>query len=333
MRTVPFAIYDSFTDKAFGGSQVAIVSEAADMNSKTRSLIAKELGFPATCFVFDYDDSSITAHFHSTEQEYYMCGHGTVALMTRMIDMGILDWQERGKMNIDLVINSTVAPVEIFRKKDGSALVMLDIQPPIFETEVPEVKKLAPLLGLTVDDYDNTLSIEKACSAFNHLIVPIRSIEAMGSIKPDFKKLRTFCLDNKISTVAAFCRGASQAGYDIHMRDFCPAVGVNESGATGTTNAALSSYLIRYNLVQKNSDSQFNVTTEQGLEIGRPSTIRSVISMNGDSIERLQVGGVATKIVGGDFFLPMDEQEIKIGQGLKEEPLNTRLEPRKSCII
>ena len=308
MRTIPFAVYDSFTDKAFGGSQVGIVSEAAGMNSNTRSLIAKELGFPATCFVFDYDDSSITARFHSTEQEYCMCGHGTVALMTRMIEMGILDWREREKINVDLIINSTITPVEIIRKKDNNALIMLNIQPPKFKKDVPDAKRLAPLLGLKVDDYDRALPIENACGDFNHLIVPIRSIEAMGSIKPDFEKLKKFCLENRISTVAAFCRGASQVSYDIHVRDFCPAVGVDESGATGTTNAAVTSYLIRYNLVHKNAASQFNVTAEQGLEIGRPSTIRSIVSMNGNAIERLQVGGVATKIIGGEFFLPMDEQ-------------------------
>ena len=37
---------------------------------------------------------------------------------------------------------------------------------------------------------------------------------------------------------------------------------------------------------------------EQGHEIKRPGYVRLVVSMNGDTIIRLKVGGVATKVVG-----------------------------------
>ncbi len=308
MRKVPFSVYDAFTDKAFGGSQAGIVLEADGIDSATRLKIAQELGFPATCFVYEFNNNSITVRFQSTEQEYSMCGHGTICLMTRMIDMGILDWQDRKIMNVELVVNSTIAPVEIHRQKDGRALVMLDIQPPQFNIEVPDPQILAPLLGIKPDDYDKELPFEKACGDFNHLVVPVTSIESMGRIAPDFSNLKKYCLDNKIDTVATFSREVKQSGYDIHVRDFCPAVGVAESAAAGTTNAALTSYLIRHDLMHADTIGQIRVMAEQGLEIGRPSTIRSVVSIKAGKIRRLQVGGVATKIFDGDLYLPAGER-------------------------
>ena len=51
MIAVPFALYDAFSETAFGGSQAGIVSDAAKLDDETRRRIAKEFGAPATCFV------------------------------------------------------------------------------------------------------------------------------------------------------------------------------------------------------------------------------------------------------------------------------------------
>ena len=36
MNSFPFALYDTFTDVAFGGSQAAVVTNATDINSAQR---------------------------------------------------------------------------------------------------------------------------------------------------------------------------------------------------------------------------------------------------------------------------------------------------------
>jgi len=166
---------------------------------------------------------------------------------------------------------------------------------------------MAKLLGINTDDYDNNVPVETAYGDFIHLVVPIYSLDAMRSIAPDFSGLKQFCLGNSIDTVAVFCREAIQSGYDIHVRDFCPAVGVAESAAAGTTNAALTSFLMRHDLVPEGSGEQLIVLAEQGLEINRPSSIRSVVTKNDGTVNRLQVGGVATKILDGKLYLPVSD--------------------------
>jgi PhzF family phenazine biosynthesis protein len=304
MAAVPYALYDAFTDRGFGGSQAAIVSDAAWIDSDTRLSIAREFGFPATCFVTDYSNDSVTVRFQSVEKEYPMCGHGTICLMTRMIDMGIFDWKDRERIDLQLRVGSATAAVEIYKREDGRANVMLDIKPPRFENAVPDAQILATLLGITTSDYYDKLPIEMAYGDFIHLVVPISSLDVMRRIAPDFSGLKKFCLDNSVETVAVFCREVKQSEYDIHVRDFCPAVGANEAAAVGTTNAALTSYLIRHEVVHADSDKQLIVLAKQGFEMSRPSSIRSVVTLRDGAINRLQVGGVATKILDGTLYLP-----------------------------
>ena len=76
-----------------------------------------------------------------------------------------------------------------------------------------------------------------------------------------------------------------------------------ESAAAGTTNAALTGYLIRHGIVRANGDGRIAVQAEQGHEINRPSSIRSVAFVENDGIARLQVGGVATKVADGALHL------------------------------
>jgi len=137
----------------------------------------------------------------------------------------------------------------------------------------------------------------------------VSDIDAMRCITPDFSGLKQFCLENSIDTVATFCRETIQSDHDIHVRDFCPAVGVAESAAAGTTNAALASYLIRNKLYPDISDDQIVIQTEQGIELNRPSSVRSVITLKDDVVNRIQVGGVATKILDGSLYLQPNDNE------------------------
>ena len=57
-------------------------------------------------------------------------------------------------------------------------------------------------------------------------------------------------------------------------------------------------------MVQPDTQGVITVRAEQGHEIDRRSSIRSIVTMDDDKIQRLQVGGVATKIMDGALHLP-----------------------------
>ena len=304
MATIPFALYDAFSDLVFGGSQAGLVSDAARLDADTRQRIANEIGAPATGFITACSAGSISARFHSTKKEYPMCGHGTICMMTQMVEQGILNWNGGDSIDVELILPTTSAAVEIHRRHDNRVLVMLDISPPVFRQDHLELERLAGLLGIGLEDCRQEWPLETATGDFIHLILPARDLAAIRCINPNFDGLARFCQEYKIDSVAVFCTEVERPGNTLHVRDFCPAVGVPESAAAGTTNAALTAYLVRHQIVKGNSDGQLVVESEQGHEIGRPSSIRSVVSIDDGSIVRLQVGGVATKVMDGQLYLP-----------------------------
>ena len=302
MKSFPFALYDAFSAHAFGGSQAAIVIDASSIDSSQRQQIAREIGMPATAFVDQIGADWIRAQFMSTVMELPMCGHGTICLFTHLLETGLLTLNDNEASSLQLRLPMTTATVSLDRGADGRPRVMLDISPPEFESPPPHIGSLLTLLGLDADALDDELPLETARGDFIHLMVPLAGLAAMRTIKPDFNGMIDFCRSNGIETIAVFCREVENPDNSIHLRDFCPAVGVSESAAAGTTNAALSSYLLRHGLLPTSGDSII-VNAEQGLELGRPSSIQSVVSLGANGIARLQVGGVATKVFDGQVYL------------------------------
>jgi len=301
--TVPFSLYDAFSDVSFGGSQGAVISCSKELTLAEKQQIAKELGTPATAFVSKSTQHKVSAQFMSTVMELPMCGHGTICLMTRMIEDGTIDWNGANKIDVELDLPKGTAIVEIFQRNDGRPLIMLDIAPPAFQKAQIDGDELAALLGIDKSGFEQSLPIEIASADFIHLIVPTRNLSVMRNITPDFNGLIKFCHKHDLETIAVFCTEVEQPGYDLHVRDFCPAVGVAESAAAGTTNGALSSYLIRHQIVHQDDKGLVIIEAEQGHEINRPSSIRSIISIENDCISRLQVGGVATKVIDGQLHI------------------------------
>ena len=299
MKTIPLAAYDAFSATAFGGSQAAVLTDAASIDQPERQRIAREIGMPATAFVDAYGKDWIQVQFMSTVMELPMCGHGTLCLLTHMLESGLIS----AGGDVELRLPKSSARVSVSETDSGRFQVMLDIWPPAFESAPPHTGDLLTVLGLGADALSPQHPLETARGDFNHLVVPLTGLNAMRAIRPDFNGMVRFCHAHGIETIAVFCLETEDPHKHLHVRDFCPAVGVNESAAAGTTNAALSSYLLRHALVPTDT-SVIGVVAEQGLELGRPSSIHSRITLGAsDRIERLQVGGVATVVFKGEIYL------------------------------
>ena len=176
---------------------------------------------------------------------------------------------------------------------------MLDVAAASFTPADLDMKTLSQLLGIKQTDIAANLPTEVATADFIHLCLPLTGLDAMATLRPDFAGLSAFCVANQIETIAAFSTEVIAPGQDLHVRDFCPAVGVAESAAAGTTNAALAAYCLRYDLVTPDAQGGVIVQAEQGIELGRPSRVISRMTTDNGRIVRLQVGGVASRVLNG----------------------------------
>ena len=305
---VPFSMYDAFTEVPYSGSQAAVVLSAADINISKRTQIARELGLPATAFVDNIHGNRVKAQFFSTVMELQMCGHGTVCLVTHLVAQKLLSCEGKGWHNVTLVLPQGGAGVEYRQTAAGRVEVMLDVQPPSFCKPNFKLDELMGILGIGFSEISRELVPEIASGDFVHLCLPMCDLAAMQDLTPDFDALAKFCISNGLETVATFCNAAVDKSCDLHVRDFCPAVGVAESAAAGTTNAALSAYFFRHGLIKFDTDGTIQLRAEQGIELGRPSQVTTRIEKKNGSIKRLQVGGLASCILEGTLNLGLQEK-------------------------
>ncbi|MCZ6723247.1 MAG: PhzF family phenazine biosynthesis protein [Gammaproteobacteria bacterium] len=299
------AVYNAFSESTFGGSAAAIIADAGNLDDDQMQRISKELGAPATCFITSIEDRNIKVRFFSTLTEYSMCGHGTIALMTWLVDSGsiAIDKNRNGKLAISLHTPGSSAAVEIHCREDARPRVMLSLAAANFEDCSIGAGELAPLLGVDEQAFNADLPVKLTRSDFTHLIVPIRNLVSIQHVRPDFIALTAFCRKMQVDTVALFTTETLMPESSIHCRDFCPAVGTPEASATGTTNRALACYLVQQGLLDAKTGTRHTVIAEQGYEMGRPSQIRIEMTIQDGQPVGIMVGGVATKSIEGIFYL------------------------------
>ena len=154
-------------------------------------------------------------------------------------------------------------------------------------------------MGIGVGAVIEPLALEAASADFTHLVVRVDGLAAIGRLSPDYAAVADLCRRIGADTLAVFTTETGDPAVTIRCRDFCPAVGTPEAAATGTTNRALACHLVRSGLADVDADSPVVVVAAQGVEMGRPSLIRTEVVMVDGLPTRLHLGGMATRASEG----------------------------------
>ena len=290
-------LYDAFSEVAGGGSVAGVVGAASGLSAERMQQIATQVGAPATCFVTGLSAEVVDVRFFSTLTEYPMCGHGTIALFTWLVEENQLG-TDPGAVSWTLRTPGGMATVAVAIRASGRPEVMLTLEPTVAGPCPVGVAEVASLLGIETEAIIGPLGLEVASSDFTHLVVRVDRLATIVGICPDYEAVTDLCRRIGADTLAVFTTETSDPGVTIRCRDFCPAVGTPEAAATGTTNRALACYLVRNNLAGTGTGSPI-VVAAQGVEMGRPSLIRTKVTMVDGLPARLYVGGVATRASEG----------------------------------
>lgn len=298
IRRLPLKIYDCFSSRRFGGNVGGIVLEAGLLADAEMQAIAREINAPVTGFVTALDPDTLEVRFFMPTAEIAMCGHVTVGLFAYLHDQGLTG--PRGAKPPVLKARAGDVPVSTTPTGEGDVLVMMELAPPAIESCDVERSAVARALGISEAAIRPDLALDIGATGLRHLFVPIVDLASMKSMAPDFAAVTALSNELSVSTVVAFSLETEERANTLHCRDFCPAVGVNEVPASGTTNSALAGYVVRNGLVgQSDTGAPITVLAEQGAEIGRPSIIRSEIELRNGVIEAVRVGGNATLTIDG----------------------------------
>ncbi len=136
MAEYPVAFYRAFSETVFGGSMAGIIAQAENLTAAQMLQIAQEIGAPATGFITAIDEHGVDVRFFSTLTEYPMCGHGTMGLMTWLVEHGWFVPDNGTTVTTTLRTPAVASDVEIRIREDGRPEVLLSLAPAVFEPTV-----------------------------------------------------------------------------------------------------------------------------------------------------------------------------------------------------
>ncbi len=302
MNEYPYALFSAFSDNSYGGSKAALVGNAQLLSDKQMQHIAKEFSVPATGFIAGIEDNRVDIRFFSTQTEYPMCGHATIALATWLKDNKRFVSITEDTLEIELNTPHSSARIELSVTGSNRIRAMLALQPAGFEAFPSNKLEIAGLLDISPGTINPDLPIALTRSDFVHLVVPVVDLETMQLMKPNFNAITKYSQKHGIDTVMVFTTETNQPEHNVHCREFAPAVGTPEAPASGTTNRALACYLLENEVIDLPQSGKALIAAEQGVEMGRPSLVQTELQLHASKLISIRVGGVATQLIEGVLY-------------------------------
>ncbi|WBQ05181.1 PhzF family phenazine biosynthesis protein [Kribbella sp. CA-293567] len=282
MNTYEYVVADVFTGVPLEGNPVAVFLDAQGLSAERMQQIAHEMHLSETVFVLPAEkDGDVWVRIFTPVNELPFAGHPTLGTA---IVLGELTEADRIRME---TARGTV-PFDLERDSSGRVTSARMWQPiPTWEPYDRAEELLAGLgldasYGLPVEVYDN---------GPRHVFVGLESVDALSDLEPDQRILA------RLPDMAANCFAGS--GTHWRLRMFSPAYGVVEDAATGTAAGSIAVHLARHGLIPFGQQ----IEILQGVEIGRPSTMRSQALGTPDRIEAVEVGGDAIIVARGKLFV------------------------------
>lgn len=311
--TYAYHTADVFTDKPFGGNQLAVLPDARGLNTEQMSAITREFNYSETVFVLPPENPAHTRRLRifTPGSELPFAGHPTVGTAHVMAATGAigLDGDETR-----IVFEEGVGPVPVLiRSKNGrpdfcqlSAARMPERGNESFDRDL-----IASILSLEPDDVDTTgvYAIEAVSAGVPFLFIPIRDLSALGRARIKLDLWEKHLRNSWAPETYLFVEREESASRDnvrngegvLQVRMFAPNLGVPEDAATGGAAAAFGGYLAWRSARR---DGTLRYTLHQGVEMGRPSRLELEVDVTGGEATAVRVGGASVLISSGTLHVP-----------------------------
>jgi len=261
-------IASGFSKHNMGGNPAGVCLLGEALNAQEKLAIAKQLGFSETAYV-SAGETGFRLEYFTPAEEVPLCGHATIAAFVVMRDKLPLNKSayfietKSGRLSVTL---------------DGDMVFMEQNKPQFYET----LSKADVANCFDLDVASDTLPIEIGSTGLRDIMLPVRSLEVLEAMRPNFDEISS--ISQKFNTVGIHAFAFD--GERIVCRNFAPLYDIPEESATGTSNCVLASYLWKHHVIRKNE-----YTFEQGYALNSPSEIIVRLTISGNHIDQVMVGG------------------------------------------
>ena len=300
---VRYLTCDVFTDRRFGGNQLAVFPDAREIDPALMHPIAREFNFSETTFVLPPDDPAHTrrVRIFTPGGELRFAGHPTVGTAHVLAATGAIALTGS---ETKIVLEEGVGPVPVTIRAEGKQPTFAQLsvaQLPEVGPTPPPVERLAAMLSLNPEDLAGGATPPEAVSCGTpFLFVPLRDRAAVARAR-----VRSDVWDDTLAgywteKVMVFAMGGERAGSDVRARMFAPGIGVPEDPATGSAAVGLGGYLASRD---PRGDGTLRWRVEQGFEMGRPSILDLEVDKRAGAITGVRVGGTTVLVCEGTMEL------------------------------
>ncbi|SDB73680.1 PhzF family phenazine biosynthesis protein [Belnapia rosea] len=294
MRRFPFVTVDVFTDRRFGGNQLAVFPDARGLSDAEMQSLAAEFNLSETTFVLPPEDPANTARvriFNRTA-EMPFAGHpnvGTAHVLADRARDGLLRFEQIAGL------------VEIRVERDAAGTVLGATITAPQPLAVGAALPVAPIAACAGIDPAGILTTRHpptlAADGGNPRVLLEVTPEALTAAAPDHAAFRRAVetlpeLGGRLSLYLYRWDGPR-----LRARMFSPLSGTPEDAATGSAATPLTGFLLSLS-----GAGQHALDILQGVEMGRPSLLRTTARRGAEGI-RATVGGACVPVLQGEAML------------------------------
>jgi len=251
--TVP--VVNAFVANGHGGNPAGVVLNAERLTDTQMQAIATHIGASESAFVLPSITADYELRFFTPTVEVSLCGHATIATWSYMFAQGKVQHGAysqatlAGQINIDIDGSGFVfmeQPAQQMGEEINASEISNSLDIPndwLNPAFTPQIVQGALMLSLKSKDLLNAFQLHKP------------GLLALNG-KYGFEALHLFVMTPGTGTLAS-------------VRNFDPAVGIDEDAATGTTNGSFLTYLQHHNALPE--DTIYKI--EQGEALGQLSFV------------------------------------------------------------
>ncbi|WP_295806750.1 PhzF family phenazine biosynthesis protein [uncultured Nitratireductor sp.] len=300
-----YYIYDVFSDSVLTGNPLAIVLDAEGLDEGAMQRIAREFNLSETVFVLPPEKKNHTARLRifTPRTELPFAGHPTVGAAVALVQHeGTGDGTAQTSI---LMLEERVGAVRCaVSAGKGAAYAEFDLPrlPEMLPVSI-EPEAVAASLGLGYHEIgfeNHTISTWSA--GVPYVCVPVADLNVAGRARLDAALWRSLMpeLEGPAPFPYVYCRETVNHDHAFHVRMFAPDDGIAEDPATGSAAAAFAGAIMQYDAPV---DGSHGFLIEQGIEMGRPSSIRLEVDVHGGAIDAVRIGGHAVRVAEGRLFI------------------------------
>ena len=178
MAAFRYVVCDVFTDTPLQGNQLAVFTDARDLDAETMLALTREMNYSESVFVVPSEaDADVRIRIFTPAQEIAFAGHPTLG--SAFVLGGPLQ-----KTTIRLETGVGVVPVEL--EREGPRIVFGRMQQPIPTVEAyGSEHELLDALGVSA----SRLPVELYDNGSRHVYVCLGSEDEVARLDPDFRRL------------------------------------------------------------------------------------------------------------------------------------------------